>query len=676
MYNGNYINPQRQWIMDYKGKILVVDDEPDIGEVLKTLLDEKGYDVKIASCGLEALAKAMEITPDLILLDVMLPDIDGFEVCRRIREDSLLNEIPVIMVTCLEDKDSRLKGVEAGADDFISKPYDHSELLARVRTITRLNRYRQLESKISRLSALYQIPGAINSHGDVDTLLEFIAQQTKRLLDVEGVSIIFNHSQRGTLQFSSVASEEEGVAEKLKRLKLPSDTGIAGWVLREGKTALVKNPENDERFYGEFDEHTGHSTKSVLCTPLISKGETIGVIEAINKKEGEFTEEDKAILQAMAHNVVVSIEKWNLNQDLQKAEALLKNQGVKHKRTNAKNTDFDCIIGKSGRIQKVIAKAQQVALTDSTVLIYGDTGTGKELMAQSIHSSSLRYNKKFIPINCGAIPENLLESELFGHEKGAFTGATSRRIGRFEEADGGTIFLDEIGDMPYSLQVKLLRVLEARVIRPLGTNKIIPVDVRVIAATNQNLEKMVNDEKFRQDLYYRLKVFELELPPLSERREDIPLLIDHFISLYNEKLGKNVFNIDDKSYEILCNYSYPGNIRELKHIIETAMIVTEGNTITPDVFPIEIRNSLPESEGINIDDDFIATPKNDRELKEAKAKIQQKIECMFLNKLLSENNGNVSQAAREAGMNRSWLSQLISRHNIDLDQYRNSVSNQ
>lgn len=659
--------------MDHSSTVLIVDDEPAVRKILETILAGRGYSLAFAENGKAALAKAKELTPDLILLDVILPDIDGFEVCRKLRSDPILSEVPIIMVTGLGDRDSRFQGLESGADDFLTKPFDATELLARVRTITRLSRYRRLESKIKRLSAVYDISSALNSSIDIDALLEFIVQQAKELLDVEGASILFYDQQSDELYFPIALSEDEAIENRLKRFRFPIFQGIAGWVVREGKPALVPDVSIDERFYKEIDGVSGFVTRSVLCVPLRGKEGVLGVLEAVNKKDGGFTEDDQVLLEAMAGNIAVSIEKASLHRDLQRAEALLRHQAKSGKDIRHKYR-FEDIVGNSDKIREIIKKAEQVALTDATVLIYGETGTGKELIAQAIHQASPRVMKNFVPVNCAAIPETLLESELFGHEKGAFTSATARRIGRFEEANGGTLFLDEIGDMPLNLQVKLLRALEEGFIRPLGSSQNIPVDVRVIVATQKDLAQLVADGKFRRDLYYRIKVFQLELPPLRERRGDILLLIDYFIKCYNEELNKKFQDMGDEARAVLYQYDYPGNVRELKHIIESAMVSSKDNIITIDTLPKEIRNSGISDGSMSTGEEFISIPRNDVELKAAKAEAQRKIEVLFLRRLLSDHHGNVSQAAREAKMNRSWLSQLVSKHQLDLNQFKKNVS--
>jgi DNA-binding NtrC family response regulator len=656
--------------------ILVSDDDPIEREILESLLNGQGYKLAFASNGMETLEKAQELTPDLILLDIMMPEMDGIEVCRRLRADDVLAEVPVVMVTALDDRDSRLRSIEAGADNFISKPFDRTELLAHVQTITRLNRYRQLvtanqklEQDFIQLSALYDISSALNSIVDVDELLRFIIRKTKGLLGVERASVMFHDQERDELYFPVVSVEEDEIEDHLKKLRFSTDSGVAGWVFRNQEPALVSDVSADKRFCGEIDKKTGFVTRSVLCVPLHGKEGVIGVLEAVNKKVGDFTVEDQSLLGAIGDNIAVSIEKANLYRDLQKAEATLRKQNADLRMAVKQKYRFENIVGISDKILNVIKRAEQVSLTNSTVIIYGETGTGKELLARAIHNSSPRSSESFIPINCGAIPENLLESELFGHEKGAFTSAASKRIGRFEEGDGGTIFLDEIGDMPINLQVRLLRVLQEGVIQRLGSNQDIPIDVRIITATHQDLGQLVKEEKFRQDLFYRLRVFELVVPPLRERREDIPLLVEHFIGHYNNKFNKKIAGIEPSALSILQRHDYPGNIRELQHIIESAMILCSNETITINSLPKHIYPVKADKNTDSEDEKLI--PKNKEELAAARAEAQKKVEYIFLKELLTSTDGNISKAARKAGMNRSWLTELIERHGLHPNQYKN-----
>jgi formate hydrogenlyase transcriptional activator len=256
---------------------------------------------------------------------------------------------------------------------------------------------------------------------------------------------------------------------------------------------------------------------------------------------------------------------------------------------------FEQIIGKSPVLEAVLAQVEQVAPTDSTVLIQGETGTGKELIARAVHDISSRCGRRFIKLNCAAIPFDLLESELFGHEKGAFTGAIAQKIGRFELADKGTLFLDEIGDIPLPLQPKLLRVLQEQEFEPLGSTRTHQVDVRLVAATHQNLVEMVKRNEFRSDLYYRLNVFPILLPSLRERREDIPALVEHFVEIYARRMNKQIEHIPPETMSTLVSYQWPGNIRELQNFIERSVILTSGKVLHP---PLGNLKSAPESESL------------------------------------------------------------------------------
>lgn len=324
---------------------------------------------------------------------------------------------------------------------------------------------------------------------------------------------------------------------------------------------------------------------------------------------------------------------------------------------NYQNIDhkFKAIIGQSPKVQKVFQLITKVADDTCNIIIQGETGTGKELVARAIHQTSYRKHKPFIPINCGAIPENLLESELFGHVRGAFTGATSAKSGKFELANEGTLFLDEIGDMGSKLQVKLLRVLENKEFMRVGGSTSVNVDVRIISATHQDLEEAVEKGTFREDLYYRLNVIPINLPPLRERRPDIPLLLSHFLALFNEQKGKKVENISDKAMEILMSYSWAGNIRELKNLVERIVVLKEEGGILPEDLPKKLRenDSRRHLPNIEISDEGICfnTAVNEFE----KALILQS---------LVKTNGVKNKAAQLLSLNRTTLVEKIKKHSL------------
>jgi two-component system, NtrC family, response regulator AtoC len=326
--------------------------------------------------------------------------------------------------------------------------------------------------------------------------------------------------------------------------------------------------------------------------------------------------------------IILTLRKAEEREQLRRENQLLRKEV-------AREYSFENIVSKNEKMQKLFDVIKKVAIYKSTVLITGESGTGKELVARALHYNSNRSQNPFMPVNCGAIPENLLESELFGHAKGAFTDAIRTKKGLFEEADGGTLFLDEIGDLPGQLQVKLLRVLQDGEIRRVGETKPIQIDVRIVAATVKDLPKEVNEGRFREDLFYRLNVLPLHIPPLRERKEDIPLLIQHFIGKYNQAMNKNVKDIDHKAMETLMSYKWYGNVRELENTIERAIVLSEKNNIEPENLPIEIQNFKEEFQ-------LETLPEEEYSIKKA----SKSLELNLIKKALKKTKGNHTHAAR------------------------------
>ncbi len=317
---------------------------------------------------------------------------------------------------------------------------------------------------------------------------------------------------------------------------------------------------------------------------------------------------------------------------------------------------FENIVGRSRSMAQVFDLIKKVAASEANILILGESGTGKELIARCIHANSPRAARAFVPVDCASLPEHLLESELFGHEKGAFTGAVATRRGLFEEANGGTTFLDEVGDIPLPLQAKLLRVLQERQVRRVGGNRFIDVNVRVISATHQNLAEMVQEGKFREDLYYRLNVIPLPLPPLRERTGDIPILAYYFLRRYVAQSGKEVKGIAPKTLELLEAYPWPGNVRELQNVIERAVVLAEGEMLSPAELPGNLR--LPQKVPTAMVADHLS-------LKNAKRHWVEAFEREYLTTLLKKHQGNISQAAKTAGVDRKTIHRLLKRYQIE-----------
>ncbi len=322
---------------------------------------------------------------------------------------------------------------------------------------------------------------------------------------------------------------------------------------------------------------------------------------------------------------------------------------------------FENIIGNSSKIREVFSMVRRVVSTDSTVLITGESGTGKELIARAIHFNGPNNKAPFISINCGAMPENLLESELFGHIKGSFTGAVTSKKGLFEEAQNGTIFLDEIGETSSAMQVKLLRVLQERTIRRVGGYEEIPVNTRVIAATNSDLEEMVNNNEFREDLFYRINVIPVHIPPLRERHGDIILLAEHFLKIFSKKMNKDIKTISEPAMDILCRYNWPGNVRELENIMERAVALEPSSVILPERLPNKIRNYSPHSSDPKTTGGEVVIPEKGFNLQY----YMEGLENQFVLKALQLSGGNRKAAASKLGLSMRSLRYLIKKYNIE-----------
>jgi len=327
---------------------------------------------------------------------------------------------------------------------------------------------------------------------------------------------------------------------------------------------------------------------------------------------------------------------------------------------------FTMLRTKSAAMKAAFDKLRSVAPTNTTVLLTGETGTGKGLIAHLIHRHSRRSERQFIPVHCGAIPETLLESELFGHEKGAFTGADRRKLGKFEIAHGGTIFLDEIGTISAPMQIKLLQILQDRTFQRVGGETILTTDVRIIVATNADLKSMCEDGSFRKDLYYRLHVFPIDLPPLRERKEDIPVLVDTFLKRLNRFSLKRIVDVDSTVMEALEAYDWPGNIRELENLIERAYVIETSDVLTPHSFPEELFSDKPSMKEEFVD---FSLP-----LEEARRRIVERFEKEYLVQLLSENNGRINITAKAAGIGVRQLHKLMTKYGIRKEEFRNPSS--
>ncbi|MCJ7496595.1 MAG: sigma 54-interacting transcriptional regulator [candidate division Zixibacteria bacterium] len=496
------------------------------------------------------------------------------------------------------------------------------------------------ERRIYRL--LYELSTVIYAERDINLLLETVLDSVIEIFSVDkGFLEIYDENKNLKLRLAK--DKQKKVPEESEE-KIKSD--LIDLVLSTGNNVLIQ-----QFIYKEIEEKEdwGKGTKSLLCVPLKSRENVLGVIYLEDSGEGEpFVSGDIELLSSLAERTSVALENNLLFMELKESEEkLLADLRGKFK--------FDEILGNSPQMVEVLKIVADIADTEATVLIEGESGTGKELLARAIHFNSSRSRNSFVPINCAAIPETLLESELFGYEKGAFTGATQRKLGKFEVANGGTIFLDEIGEMSPLLQVKILRFLQSHEFEPLGSNKVKRSDVRIISATNKDLFTLVKENRFREDLYYRINVINLKLPTLRERKLDIAPLAESFAQKFTKKSDKEIKGIEPETLNILSRYRFPGNIRELENIIERAVILAKGEWITKDDLPKNIFNGSGMDAGIKI-------AQNYPELKSLRKKVVEEVEKKFLEDLLQRNQNNVSQAAKDAGMHRVELQRLLKKY--------------
>ncbi len=503
------------------------------------------------------------------------------------------------------------------------------------------------EHHIRELEALYDIGQSLSSIHDLDRLLQFAIERVGALLEAEAASVMLLDEGRQELYFQVADDRRPGVEGRLRELRFPVDQGIAGWVIREGVSVAVPDVEQDPRFYRGVDNQTRTKTTSLLCVPLRTKERILGVLNAINKRHGPFSLEDVRLVEAFANQLAISIENAQLIQALRAAREQLQHENRQLREEVGGR--YRLIVGKSAKMNQAIDTGKKAASSKSTVLLLGETGTGKEIFARAIHSWSERKGKPFIPINCVGLSKELLESELFGHEKGAFTGAHQLKKGKMELADSGTVFLDEVGDISSDLQTKLLRFIQEREFERIGGTKTIRVDLRIVAATNRDLDNAVKEGRFREDLYYRLNVVPITLPPLRERKEDITLLAHFFLQRFSFETKKTFTEIEREAMEKLSAYDWPGNVRELANAIERAIVLGEGPMVTVQDLPSRIGYGEPRiaSKGLSYHE---ATEANKRDL---------------IKRALVQAQGNRPAAAKALGLHRSHLIRLIKSLRID-----------
>lgn len=486
--------------------------------------------------------------------------------------------------------------------------------------------------KDRELFALYEISKVLNSSFSIKNNINRVLKILAQFLDMERATVYLKENEEISILAAYGMTEEE-----IKRGRYKIGEGIIGKVAKTGLSIVIPNIGDEPSFLNKTGARTNLDKQNIafISVPIFFKNTLLGVL-SIDKVFRDISisfQEDLRFLKIITNLLSQNI---NLLKEFEKEKETLKTENILLKKELKNRYTLNNIIGYSDKMQDVFETVHLVANSNATVFLRGESGTGKELIAKALHYMSSRSNKPFIKVNCAAIPENLLESELFGHEKGAFTGAIATKKGKFQLADGGTLFLDEMGDLPLQLQPKLLRVLQEKEFERVGGEKTIKVDIRIIAATSRNIEQLLSENKFREDLYYRLNVIPIFLPPLRERVEDIPLLVEFFLNKFNKEYSKNV-EIPSHIMDIFLRYEWKGNIRELENIIERLVITSKNDKIDIDVLPSSIKTKINAV--------TIAT-----EIDKPLEKIVEEIEKQKISIALQENKNNKSKAARSLGL--------------------------
>jgi formate hydrogenlyase transcriptional activator len=506
----------------------------------------------------------------------------------------------------------------------------------------------ELQRKNDRLQLLLDVTNQVVSNLELRDLLRAISQDVRRVMQCDYAGLSLPDAENKNLRLYAV-DFPEGKGFLQEDLVYPMEGSPSGTAFRTMKPLTLQSPFTGWLHLPIVQMAVREGLKSFGFLPLMSRNRAIGTLVLARLRDDAFSQADIEFLSQIANQVALAVENALAFREIRELKEQLSKEKLYLEDEIRAEMNFAQIIGNSACLRKSLKRVETVAPTDSTVLIYGETGTGKELIARAIHDLSPRRSKPFVKLNCAAIPTGLLESELFGHEKGAFTGAIAQRIGRFEVADGGTIFLDEIGEIPLELQTKLLRVLQEREFERLGSSRTIRTNARLIAATNRDLEAMVSEQKFRSDLFFRLDVFPVHVPALRERDGDIPLLARHFTQQFSTRMKKAVEAIPSAAMDALCRYHWPGNIRELQNVIERAVIISAGPGLCVDVADLKFpKPSHPEERAVAAKSEAHGTLHN----------VLEETERQQILQALKQSNWVVAGsrgAAARLGMNRSTL---------------------
>ena len=507
----------------------------------------------------------------------------------------------------------------------------------------------KLECERERLQLLLQVNATLVSSLDLQHLFPAIARIVDGVIKHDFASLMLYDASSQLLRKYAESTDltfPTPISHEAVSIKI-SPAGQA-FLRREVQTF---SREQLAEFPGENGQLTEHGVQTLCCLPLITRNGPLGIMALASQNKEAFVPQDVNLLKQIAAQIAIALDNSRAYREIAELKDKLAQENIYLQGEIRSELNFEEIVGESPALKGVLNQAKTVAASDATVLILGETGTGKELIARAVHRMSLRKDTSFIKMNCAAIPTGLLESELFGHEKGAFTGAVSQKIGRLELADKGTLFLDEIGDIPLELQPKLLRVLQDQEFERLGGTRTIKVNIRLIAATNRDLNRSVIEKTFRSDLYYRLNVFPIRAPLLKDRKEDIPLLVRYFVQKFARRISREIHSIPIETMNVLANWDWPGNVRELENFIERSVILSDGPSLKAPLAELEMPDDEPENDGT-----------------------LESLEREYIVRVLRETNGVIAGsngAAARLGLKRTTLQSRILRMGITRDEYAN-----
>lgn len=531
----------------------------------------------------------------------------------------------------------------------------------------------ELESRNSRLQFLLSLANRVTSNLDLRDILRTISASIRDLVMCDGAAVLLEDQKNEKLRVYALDFPGNKGIIREELLLSPEGPGAAAI---QSLKPMIQNYVVEEEVSSEvYELVSGEGIKSTCMIPLVNRGRGFGLLALARKDSSPFVESDTTFLFQVAGQIAIAVENAMAFSEIRDLKDKLAQEKLYLEEEIRSEFNFDQIVGKSSALRHVLELVNTVAPSDSTVLLLGETGTGKELIARAIHEHSRRRDRTFVKLNCAAIPTGLLESELFGHEKGAFTGAIMQKIGRLELADQGTLFLDEVGDIPPEIQPKLLRALQEREFERLGSIHTRKVNVRLVAATNRDLEQMIANREFRSDLYYRLNVFPIRIPPLRERKEDIPLLVRFFVQKFARQMQKNIESIPSVTLKALTGLSWPGNIRELENLIERAVILTRGRSLEAPLSelsrsvrkdPVAVDNSDERIEITRIVREMLNQIKEEQPPAEVSEYDERQRE--EITRVLSETKGRVGGpdgAAARMGLRRTTLIYRMKRLGID-----------